>query len=177
LILNVKGKLRISDYENVLIVPVQSRAHVEPLILEQDKAKYPFVCEIKQRRPKRSNNANAYMWALLTEMAEVLSKESPQTPEEIYFEMLKKYGQRETISVLSDGAETVERAYPYLEQFGESWLNKKLYYHYHIYIGSSQYDTKEMSRLIDGVVSEARELGIETATPEELSLLKSEWKS
>lgn len=34
--------------------------------------------------------------------------------------------------------------------------------------GSSDYDTREMSELIDGLVSECKECGIETATPEEL---------
>lgn len=34
--------------------------------------------------------------------------------------------------------------------------------------GSSQYNTREMSRLIDGLVSECKECGIETLTPEEL---------
>lgn len=43
------------------------------------------------------------------------------------------------------------------------------------YFGSSQYDTKQMSRLIDGIIYEARELGIETATPEEVALMKSRW--
>mgnify|MGYP002522713106 CR=1 FL=1 len=43
------------------------------------------------------------------------------------------------------------------------------------YIGSSHYDTKEMSDFIDGIVSEAEELGIETETPDELARLKAVW--
>ena len=35
--------------------------------------------------------------------------------------------------------------------------------------GSSTYDTAEMATLIDGAVSEAKELGIETLPPEELA--------
>ena len=38
-------------------------------------------------------------------------------------------------------------------------------------------NTQEMSRLIDGTVSQAKELGIETATPEELERMKNEWRN
>ena len=34
--------------------------------------------------------------------------------------------------------------------------------------GSSTYNTREMSVLIDGVVTEAKELGIETLTPDQI---------
>ena len=41
--------------------------------------------------------------------------------------------------------------------------------------GSSEYDTAEMSHFIDRIVEEAKELGIETATPDELERMKQEW--
>lgn len=41
--------------------------------------------------------------------------------------------------------------------------------------GSSEYDTVEMSHFIDRIVEEAKELGIETATPDELERMKQEW--
>ena len=37
-------------------------------------------------------------------------------------------------------------------------------------------NTKEMSKLIDGIVEEAKTLDIETMTPNELQILKEEWK-
>ena len=43
------------------------------------------------------------------------------------------------------------------------------------YFGSSTYNTKEMSVLIDGIVYEAKELGIETLPPDELERMKVEW--
>lgn len=43
--------------------------------------------------------------------------------------------------------------------------------------GTSEYDTKEMSRFIDGIVSEAKELGIETLPPDEVARMKREWKN
>lgn len=43
------------------------------------------------------------------------------------------------------------------------------------YYGSSQYNTKQMSRLIDEIVSDCKEHGIETLTPNELARMKEEW--
>ena len=42
--------------------------------------------------------------------------------------------------------------------------------------GSSEYDTKEMSHFIDGIVAEAKELGIETLPPDELESMMKAWK-
>ena len=41
--------------------------------------------------------------------------------------------------------------------------------------GSHTYDTKEMSELIKGTVEEAKELGIETATPQEIKEMEERW--
>jgi hypothetical protein len=132
--------------------------------------------EIKQYRQKRSLDANSYAWVLISKIAEVWSP--PSTKDDIYIEMLKRYGQREPqlISVVADAADIIYRATKnHCCEVGESELNGKLFKHLAILIGSSQYDTKQMSILIDGIVSEAKELDIETMTPGEIALLKSEW--
>ena len=125
--------------------------------------------EIKPFRPKRSLNANNYAWLLLTEIADALRA----SKEEIYLIMLKRYGQSELISVLSHIP--IEHYVKYYEEAGESKLNGKLFKHYRVYKGSSEYDSREMSIFIDGVVSEAKELGIQTETPDEIARLKSLW--
>lgn len=63
------------------------------------------------------------------------------------------------------------------EEAGESRLNGKLFKHYRLYKGSSEFDTREMSVFIDGIVSEAKALGIQTETPEELLNIKSLWET
>jgi hypothetical protein len=47
---------------------------------------------------------------------------------------------------------------------------------YKIYRGSHTYDTKEMSLLIDGTVADAKELGIETLSPDEIRIMKERWR-
>ena len=88
--------------------------------------------------------------------------------------MLKRYGQGEMVSVRSDI--DVTGLFKYFEERGTSSLNGKEFTHYMVYRGSSEYDTREMSVLIDGVVSECKDLDIETLTPVELMRLKENWK-
>lgn len=125
--------------------------------------------KIDRYREKRSLNANNYAWKLLTEIGNVLRTGK----DEVYLEMLKRYGQSEIISVLAHIP--ISEYVKYCEEAGSSTLNGKLFKHYKVYKGSSEFDTREMSIFIDGVVSEAKELGIQTMTPDEIANLKSLW--
>ena len=125
--------------------------------------------KVDRYKEKRSLNANNYAWKLITE----IGNKTLQSKEDVYFLMLKRYGQSEMVSVLEKVP--VQHYFKYYEEAGESTLNGKLFKHYRVYKGSSEFDTKEMSIFIDGIVSEAKELGIETMTPNELLKLKSLW--
>lgn len=125
--------------------------------------------EIKPYRAKRSLNANAYAWKLIGEIADIVRA----SKEEVYLEMLKRYGQSEIFSVLSHIP--VGEYLKYFEEVGESTLNGKQFTHYKVYKGSSEFDTREMSILIDGIVSEAKNLGIQTETPNEIARMKAMW--
>lgn len=125
--------------------------------------------KIDKYRVRRSLNANNYAWKLLSEIANVIRADK----EEVYLKMLKRYGQSEIISVLSHIP--IKEYVKYCEEAGESELNGKLFKHYKVYKGSSEFDTREMSIFLDGVVSEAKELEIDTRTPEEIAKLKSLW--
>ncbi|MDD4279933.1 MAG: hypothetical protein PHX74_09395 [Candidatus Sumerlaeales bacterium] len=129
--------------------------------------------EIKKWREKRSLSANAYAWGLITQIAQSMTP--PMNKEEVYVEMLKRYGQGGFISIQADKASDVTRAFDYYVQKGEGEVNGKNFLHYMVYIGSSKYNTKEMSVFISGIVEEAKDLGIETLTPQELERMKGEW--
>ena len=126
--------------------------------------------KIDKHREKRSLNANNYAWKIMTEIGNVLRT----SKEEVYIEMLKRYGQSEIISVLAHIP--IGEYVKYCEEAGESALNGKVFKHYKVYKGSSEFDTREMSIFLDGVVSEAKELGIPTETPDEIARLKSLWE-
>lgn len=128
--------------------------------------------ELKKHFERRSLNANAYAWKLITEIANVLRT----SKEDVYFEMLKRYGQGGAVSVQECHADAFRRMYKYNESIGKSMLNGKTWEHFRFWIGSSEYNTREMSILIDGIVDECKNIGIETMTEAELELLKEDWK-
>ena len=127
-------------------------------LFEQPKDK---VFEVKEYHPKRSLNANAYAWALIGQIADVLRK----SKEEVYFEMLKSYGQSEFVSVRSDI--DVRGYFKYYEEYGKGHVEGREFTHYKVYKGSSEFDSREMSILLDGIIQEAKAQGIETITPAE----------
>ncbi len=45
-----------------------------------------------------------------------------------------------------------------------------------LYYGSSSYDKAEMGRLIDDLIEDAKSMGIETESPEEIARIKSLWE-
>lgn len=126
--------------------------------------------EIKEYKEKRSLNSNAYAWKLITEIGNVVRK----SKEEVYLQMLKDYGQSEIVSMLSSISPV--GYFKYYEKFGTGTINNKDFTHYKIYKGSSEFDSKEMSIFIDGIVQEAKQLNIQTLEDIEIEeLIRSEY--
>lgn len=134
-----------------------------------------YTCEVKEQHKKRSLDANAYFWVLADKLAEAtrISKE------DIYRHAIREIGGNSTTVCVRDMA--AEKLCQGWEKNGLGWLadtfpsklpgcvNVTLYY------GSSTYDTKQMSRLIDNIVQDCQAVGIETLTPDKLALLVEEW--
>lgn len=126
--------------------------------------------EIKEHKEKRTLTANAYAWTLIGKIADVMRT----SKDEVYRTMLKRYGQSEIVSVIS--SIDVSGYFKYYESIGKATLQGKEFLHYRIFKGSSEYDSREMAILIDGIISEAKELDIETLPPDELERLKKIWE-
>ena len=132
--------------------------------------------ELKQYREKRSLDANAYYWVLVGKLADVLGQSSAW----VHNHMLRKYGQIMVIdyqgvyTVLPDTDEAqkaIDEAETYhLKPTSQVKPGKggKMYRTYMMLRGSSDYDSKEMSTLINGLVEECKVVGIETLPPAEL---------
>lgn len=127
--------------------------------------------EISKYYEKRTLNANGYCWKLITLIAEKVGS----SKEEIYLEMLKAYGQSDTISILEEVQ--IEDYFKYYSFIGKSVLNNKNFNHYRVYKGTSQYNKKEMQIFINGIVEDCKTLEIETKTPQELSILIESWNN
>jgi len=161
------------DMQLTFIVDKQYKSIIEALTDLIGQAK-PLTLKVDKKRNKRSLSANNYAWKLITEIANKLRT----SKEEMYLQMLKRYGQMVTISIDEKAVDTFLRSdiAKYAEIFAEGTVNGKQFKHVHIWIGSSQYNTQEMAIFIDGIVSECVDLKICTLTPQELEKIKSEWR-
>lgn len=138
-------------------------------MVDEFYGKEKLSVKVDQYKEKRSLNANNYAWKLITE----IGNRTRQSKEDVYLIMLKRYGQSEMVSVLANVP--FGKFVKYFDEVGESELKGKLFKHYRVYQGSSEFDTKEMSIFIDGIVSEAKDLGIPTDTPEQIAKMKDLW--
>lgn len=131
--------------------------------------------ELKEYKRKRSLDANSYCWVLCKKIADALRI----TKEEVYRKAINEVGKFEILPIKDEAVNTFKIAWSskgigwICEVFNKSKLDG--YTNVIAYYGSSIYNTKEMSILIDNIVQEAKHLGIETLTPDEIASLKSLW--
>src|SRR5690554_6565239 len=123
--------------------------------------------EIKKWRKKRSLDANAYAWVLIDKIAQ--ATRVPKT--EVYRQAIREIGGVSDIVAVPDNA--VDKFREGWSKQGIGWQTETLdskpgYKRIVVYYGSSTYDTKQMSALIDSLVQEAQALGIETLPPHEI---------
>ncbi len=134
-----------------------------------------YIAKIKEYHAHRSLDANAYLWALCQKIAEKIVS----TKERVYLEMIKRVGQFEIFPIRDDVVNTfIDRWNSFgLGFIAETKEGSKLdgYTRVIAYYGSSTYDKREISVLINEAVFEAKELGIETYTPEQLAALTERW--
>lgn len=121
--------------------------------------------EIKEKRKKRTLSQNAYAWELITQIGNVMGL----SKEEVYFQMLKDYGQVSEISMPS--SKNPKGYLKYYELVSKRLFNNKEFNIFRIYKGSSEFDTKEMTIFINGIIQECKQLDIETMTPDEIARL------
>lgn len=133
----------------------------------------PVDVEVKEYREKRSLSSNAYLWTLLDKIAGAIGSDK----ESIYLDFVRQYGLFKDFTLTEDEAKTFSVAW---SKLGTGWPTEQVDYapdgdHVVIraYYGSSTYNTKQMGRLLDAVIEECKELGIETRPREEIeSMLK-----
>lgn len=133
----------------------------------------PIVATFKKARKRRSQDSNAYMWVLCDRIADVLHS----TKEEVYVHAIRQVGVFEDVAVQVGAVRDLvhiwtSRGIGWKADIFDSTLKgcKRI----RLYTGSHVYNSKQMSRLIDYLVEEAKGLGIETLTDTELQRLLEE---
>lgn len=142
--------------------------------LDQNKK---YDVDIKEHREKRSLDANAYCWVLIGKLAAKLLV----PPNEVYRQYIQDIGGNYTIvPVKEDRIDHWERIWcsghvgRMVKDLGPC-RTLDGYHNIMSYIGSSDYDTAQMSHLIDLIVQDCKAQGIETLTPDKLSAMKVKW--
>lgn len=109
---------------------------------------------------KRSNDANALLWACIGDIAKALRASNW----DVYLLMLERYGEFTTILVKPEAVEGLKRQWRETKVIGERDQMVEVMCFY----GSSTYNAREMSRLIEGVVSEMKEMHLQAPASERM---------
>ena len=131
--------------------------------------KRPCVLKIEPRLKKRTLTANAYYQVLLDKLANVLRLDR----HELHRQMLSRYGVTDTfdgVPILISMREDIDP-----KELGDIYVdavsNDDGYTTYRVLKGSSRMSSVEFAALVDGVISECKELGIETLPENEIKRL------
>jgi len=161
----------------VLVLEIDSCGSEElQKICEQPK----LSVKLARWTERRSLNANAYFHVLVNRIATILQV----TLTEVKNQLIREYGAFQYI----DGQiptfllkaqyeqEILNREDMHVKPISREIKDGEEYVRFAFMRGSHTYDTAEMSRLIDGTVQEARQMGIETLPPQEIERMKASWK-
>lgn len=127
---------------------------------------------IEKHSEKRSNSANALLWHCLGEISSALRTDKWS----VYLLMLKRYGKYTYMCMKPNAVETFKKEWRECEEIGEVDINGQKSTQLLCYFGSSKYNSKEFSVLLDGVISEMKEMGLPTPSDIEMERSLKEWE-
>ena len=131
---NYEVTFEITDYQS------------KKLIEELENQTYNI--ELKKPRSKRSINQNAYLWACIHEIAKVEEIEEM----DIYCQLLDSCNAKyELIKTVEEAERTLKKAFRVVKLLKFDDVNSK-YAYFKCYYGSSKFDTKEMTKLLENVL-------------------------
>lgn len=136
-----------------------------------------ITVEIKRYSRKRSRTANDFCWALCTDIGNALTPPVPK--EEVYRKAIKDVGEYEPLPIKDEAVEIFRKRWA---EKGVGWFaeivdDSKIsgYKLVFAYYGSSTYDTSSMSRLIDYLVQDAKNMGLKIPTSKEQEEMLNAW--
>lgn len=170
----LNGEIKLS-----FVTRMQNNANTQEFIANINKmaenGKNGLKISIDKIKKTRSLDANCYCWVLCEKIAENLGS----TKEEVYREYIKKVGVFEIVPIKEQAVQFYMERW---EKNGIGWVCEILgksklkgYINVITYFGSSTYSTGEMKRLIEEIIIDAKELGIDTRTPNEVANMISLW--
>lgn len=149
--------------------------HDFELLVDELKDCERLSVEIKQFRQRRSLDANAYFWVLCDKLAEKLNRSKV----DIYREYVKDIGGNNEVVCVKNIA--LDRLCQGWRRNGIGWLTETFPSKIEgctnviLYMGSSEYSTDQMHRLLELCIADCKEQGIQTETPEQIALMVARW--
>lgn len=144
---------------------VQGDTKILTVQLEKDE-------ELTTKKKKRSKNANAYFWELLGQLCQEMNLDVIKE----YQRRVKELGIFRQWEIDTENVPTFEKMWC---KNGIAWFVEKVDENgkkttINAYYGSSSYNSKQMSRLIDNLVQDCKEIGVETLDEMEIKSLINE---
>lgn len=134
---------------------------------------------IRKHRERRSLDANAFCWALCSDIGKALKPPVPK--EEIYRNAIKGLGKYDMVLIKAERAGDFKDAWGkngvgwFAEDAGESKEHPG-YVWLFAYAGTSSYNSKDMNTLLSGLVADAEQMGIQIPLGKnEIERLKNTW--
>lgn len=162
---DIKVSVTKNDMEVTFKVLSDSRDEVYQSLSKYDK---DIKVEVKEFREKRSLDQNSYFWYLVNEIA----NKTQRKREDVYKDYIQDCGMMQIVPIKKEAVSDFMRMW---SAKGLGWFCKDMgdakwdgFARLAIYFGSSVYNTKEMERLIDAVIVDCEDLGIETKSKEEI---------
>lgn len=117
-----------------------------------------------KHREKRSLNANACLWACLGKIADKIHTDNWS----VYLYMLERYGKFTLVVIKPEAIEELRKQWREIKVVGDTLIYGEPYKQVLCFFGSSTYNSKEFARLLDGVISDMKDLGLETPLREDI---------
>ena len=153
--MNTKGKLiDISLMAHKLTLTFQVEARPEDM--EKYKEKYLDI-SFGFHREKRSLDANACLWGCLGKIADKIGMDNWS----VYLYMLERYGKYTYVVVKPEAVDDLRRQWRETKVVGDTMIDGIPMKQVLCFYGSSTYNSKEFSRLLDGVITDMQDLGLE----------------
>lgn len=157
------------------IITLELNERIPALKMVDELHDEKLTIKIGKFKKKRSLDANAYCWTLISKLAEKLN--IPTT--DIYRSAIREIGgNSDTVCIQDKAVQSLRDGW---ERNGLGWQTETIPSKIEgctnviLYYGSSTYDTAQMSRLINSIVEDCKLQGIETKSREELDSLLSQW--
>lgn len=161
----------------LLTLEVNEDARTLERMCEALKGAEKLTIKIGKHTKKRSLDANAYFHVLVNAIARKVGAGDDEIKRKLVrdYGTLARHDNGDLIGAMLPAEVDIEKIYPYTRNYKTEYRGGKEFSCYLFYKRTRELDSAEMARLIEGTIWEAKKLGIETRSREEIESLLDSW--